>query len=185
MPGASKTLPEFRQDSASKSEYLVSTQLRIVVLRRSRQSGWQSLPQIKGHRHMSRTKTFGLIGLLVAAPLICSLLSSNTNAGAQPSKSSSQQWQYATLFYDEPFTPAPATVVQWTEGAKILSSTYKEGQPDPFSKVYNDLGGTEEHATLGELLDSVGHRGWELVSHVRTESTARITQVWMFKRPAP
>ena len=132
---------------------------------------------------MRQTKTLVLIGCLFATVVAWHLLSPVMNAGAQPAKVG-QKWEYATLSYEEPIGGNYGSIATWTTGKKILGARQeKEAQPHPFSKLNNDLGGKEQHASLGVLLDRIGQDGWELVSHTRTEGPRRITQTWTFKRP--
>ena len=133
---------------------------------------------------MTQRKTLALIGCLFAAVVAWNLLFPVMKAGAQPVKVG-QKWQYGTLAYEEPIGPDYGSITTWTTGKKILGARQeKEAQPHPFSKLNNDLGGKEQHASLGVLLDRIGQDGWELVSHTRTEGPRRITQTWTFKRPA-
>jgi hypothetical protein len=132
---------------------------------------------------MNRTKTFSLIGCFLAPVLVWVFLTPLMNARAQQVKLV-QRWQYATLAFEEPIGPDYGSIATWTTGKKILGAKWeKESQPHPFSKLNKDLGGKEEHASMGVLLDRIGQDGWELVSHNRTEGPRRITQTWTFKRP--
>jgi hypothetical protein len=132
---------------------------------------------------MNQTKTLVLIGCLLAAVVAWNRLPPVTNAGAQPAKVG-QKWEYATLSYEAPIGPDYGSIATWTTGKKTLGARWeKEAQPHPFSKLNKDLGGKEEHASLGVLLDRIGQDGWELASHTRAEGPRRITQTWAFKRP--
>ena len=134
---------------------------------------------------MNRTKTLVVIGCLLTAALAWNLLSPEMNAGAQPARIV-QKWEYATLSSDEPIGPDYGSIATWTTGKKILGARWeKEAELHPFSKLNKDLGGKEEHASLGVLLDRIGQDGWELTSHTRTEGPRKITQTWTFKRPVP
>jgi hypothetical protein len=68
-----------------------------------------------------------------------------------------------------------------------VKAQVKEGQPHPLTRINKELGGKDEEASLGILLDRIGQDGWELVSHSMTEVTGdfpKTVQTWTFKRPA-
>jgi hypothetical protein len=132
---------------------------------------------------VTQKKTLVLICCLFAVVVAWNLLSPVRNASAQPVKVG-QKWAYATLSYEDPIGPEFGSIATWITGKKILGARWKkEAQTHPFSKINKDLGGKEEHASLGVLLDRIGQDGWELVSHTSTEGPRRITQTWTFKRP--
>jgi hypothetical protein len=52
------------------------------------------------------------------------------------------------------------------------------------SKLYKELGGAEDSANVGQLLDRIGQNGWEMVTHSKAVGQRSSTQTWTFKRPA-
>ena len=132
---------------------------------------------------MTQAKTRILIGCLFAAVVAWHLLSPVRNAAAQPPKVG-QKWEYATLEYDEPIAEVGSRVI-WTTGKKLLGGKSEKFNLECVSKLNKDLGGKEETASIGVLLDRIGTEGWELVAHTRTAGQRSVTQTWTFKRPAP
>jgi hypothetical protein len=135
----------------------------------------------KERQQMTKTRTVSLIVFLGVAGVTWSLHFLPGDAGAQ-SRGSRQKWAYATLNYDEPTGTDFGSVAAWTTGTKITGAVWEKGTPHPFLKVYADLGGKAQDASLGVLLDQIGQEGWELASHCRTAAPQRTTQTWTFKR---
>jgi hypothetical protein len=135
---------------------------------------------------MTQTRTLLMIGCFVAALVAGHFLSPRRDASAQAPRGG-PKWEYATLSYDDLSTDW-GSVATWTTGKKNLGAMREKEQPQhPLSKLNKDLGGKEESASLGILLDRIGQDGWELVSHTHTQRTGGprwITQTWTFKRPA-
>src|SRR5207249_23645 len=92
------------------------------------------------------------------------------------------KWEYATLSYDEPITDY-GSIATWTTRKKILGARWEKDQPHPFDKLNKDLGGKEEAASIGVLLDRIGQDGWELATHAVRTTPHRKIQTWTFKRP--
>ena len=108
-------------------------------------------------------------------------------AGAGPAAAQAPgakiKWEYATLTFEEPLTDAKATAL-WEAGKQILGANSDKFHNEALAKIYKELGGKEEHITLGQLLDHVGQAGWELVSHSRLVDRGWKSRTWVFKRPA-
>ena len=89
-----------------------------------------------------------------------------------------QTWEYATLYLGD--ASVPQTV--WYTGKTTITSTEKALSRDTtvgVNELYHKLGGKEETATLGVLLNHIGQDGWELVTYSRSSDS----QHWAFKRP--
>jgi hypothetical protein len=105
------------------------------------------------------------------------LLSTST-AGAQAPRGR-QQWEYASLIFGD-----TALDMHWQAGKTTLSSRGDVDKPDDrrsINELYRKLGGKEEDATFGMLLNLVGQDGWEMVAYARPSGV----QTWMFKRAIP
>ena len=121
------------------------------------------------------TVFFPLLGLLA-------LLAGAGPAAAQ-APGGKAKWEYATLTFEEPFTDAKATAL-WEAGKQIVGDNSDKFHNEALAKVYKELGGKEEHITLGQLVDHIGQSGWEMVSHTRTADRGWKSRTWVFKRPA-
>ena len=142
---------------------------------------------------MSQVRSPVMIVLLLAAAVVAgNLLPAGSRASADPPKDR-QKWEYATLSY---YCPLPGRLAlsalvngsnaRWTAGKQSFEAGFEKDQPQPvlFSKLNKDLGGQEEAAGLGMLLDRIGQSGWELATHAITTGQTSTIQVWTFKRPA-
>jgi len=132
---------------------------------------------------MLQRNTLVLIGCLISVLAAWNLLSPVQNAHAQPPKAG-PKWEYGTLEYYEP-TAGIGSHVIWTTGKKIMGAKSEKFLLECVSKLNKDLGGKEETAGLGVLLDRIGEDGWELVTHTRAATQMNVTQIWTFKRQLP
>lgn len=102
---------------------------------------------------MARTTT--LLALTLVSLL--TTLAGPGPAAAQP-PAGPCRWAYATLTFEEPLAWAPA-VATWQAGKQVLGRRSDKYNTDALAKVYKDLGGKEEQATVGVLLDHSGQVG--------------------------
>ncbi|HKB06630.1 MAG TPA: hypothetical protein VKD90_30820 [Gemmataceae bacterium] len=124
-----------------------------------------------------RTVCFPLLGLLA-------LLAGAGPAAAQ-APGGKAKWEYATLTFDEPPAGDVRAAAAWEAGKQVFGGQSARFFNEALAKIYKELGGKEEHVSLGLLLDQIGQGGWEMVSHTRVLDRGRSSRTWVFKRPAP
>jgi hypothetical protein len=132
---------------------------------------------------MHRTKTVLLIGCVCVAVTAGGLFWPARGPGAEPPKGG-QKWEYAALEYEEPADTVGSRVL-WTAGQKVLGGRSEKFLLECVSKLNKELGGKEETANVGVLLNRIGQAGWELVTYARVAGQRGVTHTWAFKRPAP
>jgi hypothetical protein len=123
-----------------------------------------------------RTVLFPLLGLLV--------LLAGVGAAVAQAPGGKAKWEYATLTFDEPPAGDVRASARWEAGKQVLGSQSAKFYYEALAKIYRDLGGKEEHVSLGLLLDQIGQGGWEMVSHTRVADRGGTSRTWVFKRPA-
>jgi hypothetical protein len=118
----------------------------------------------------------------MTAALTGGLWWSALRAEAQPPKVG-QKWEYASLEYEEPASEVGSRIL-WTSGKKVHGGRSEKFLLECVSKLNKELGGGEDSANIGQLLDRIGQNGWELVAHTKAGAQRSVTQLWTFKRPA-
>jgi hypothetical protein len=87
---------------------------------------------------MPQSKT-SMACMFSALFLTANLLSSATQAAAQPPKVA-QKWEYATLSYQEAVNGgAVGSSLSWRTGKKTYHAGFEEGKPLPFAKLNKEL----------------------------------------------
>ena len=112
--------------------------------------------------------------LPVAVLSVQSLLRPNSAAAQVPKAPT--HWEYASLVIGD-----AAADIDWQAGGRLLKEPGDVTRPDldrSIRALYPQLGGKDENANLGMLLNLIGRDGWEMVSYSRPAGV----QTWMFKR---
>jgi hypothetical protein len=132
---------------------------------------------------MSRARVLRLFaGASVAAVVALAFLQPAFRAEAQPPRAA-PKWEYATLEYHEPIADVGADV-SWIAGKVAKGAKSEKYLFECLTKLNKELGGQEEKADIGVLLDRIGQDGWELVTHTRADGPGGASRTWTFKRPA-